>query len=92
MAALLALGRQVVRRLAPSLFVGLGAGTALEAVTGIDLPFIPGGGGNGNGVFKRRRRRRRALTADDMRVALTIASAISKKAAENFILSRTRAS
>jgi len=42
MAALLALGRQVVRRLAPSLFVGLGAGTALEAVSGIDIPFFEG--------------------------------------------------
>jgi len=37
-----------------------------------------------------RRRRKRALTSDDLRVALTIASAISKKAAENFILQRTR--
>jgi len=92
MAALLALGRQVVRRLAPSLFVGLGAGTALEAVSGIDIPFFPGPGGRNGDPLKRRRRRRRALTADDMRVALTIASAISKKAAENFILSRTRAS
>jgi len=39
-----------------------------------------------------RRRRRKALTADDIRTALVIASAISKKAAENFILSRTAAS
>ena len=39
-----------------------------------------------------RRRRRKALTADDIRIALVIASAISKKAAENFILSRTAAS
>ena len=47
--------------------------------------------GDGDGV-RRRRRRRKALTAEDMRTALTIASAISKKAAENFILSRVRAS
>jgi len=39
---------------------------------------------------QRRRRRRKALTNDDVRTALTIASAISKKAAENFILMRVR--
>lgn len=43
---------------------------------------------DGNGP--RRRRRRKALTNDDVRTALTIASAISKKAAENFILMRVR--
>ncbi len=43
-----------------------------------------------NGEEKRRRRRRKALTNDDVRTALTIASAISKKAAENFILMRVR--
>jgi len=37
-----------------------------------------------------RRRRRKALTNDDVKLALTIASAISKKAAENFILVRAR--
>ena len=83
---------QVLIQLARAAISALGVGTALELATpGFDIPFIPGGGG-GNGMFKRRRRRRRALTADDMRVALTIASAISKKAAENFILQRTRAS
>jgi len=45
--------------------------------------------GDGDGV-QRRRRRRKALTNDDVRTALTIASAISKKAAENFILMRVR--
>ena len=45
------------------------------------------GDGDGSG---RRRRRRKALTNDDVRTALTIASAISKKAAENFILMRVR--
>jgi len=91
MAALIALGRQIVQRLAPALFVGSVAGTALELATpSIDI--FPGfGGGGGNGL-KKRRRRRRALTADDMRTALTISSAISKKAAENFILQRVRAS
>jgi len=54
-----------------------------------------GGVGIGQGLFgdddmKRRRRRRKALTNDDVRTALTIASAISKKAAENFILMRVR--
>lgn len=47
-------------------------------------------GGDGGTGLTPRRRRRRALTADDMRTALTIASAVSKKAAENFILQRTR--
>lgn len=46
-------------------------------------------GGDGDGLT-RRRRRRKALTNDDVRTALTIASAISKKAAENFILMRVR--
>jgi len=45
------------------------------------LPALPG---------TTRRRRRKALTNDDIKLALTIASAISKKAAENFILTRTR--
>jgi len=52
------------------------------------------GVGIGGAVFDdavpRRRRRRKALTNDDVRTALTIASAISKKAAENFILMRVR--
>lgn len=92
MAALIALGRQVVARLAPGLIAGLGGGVAAEALTGsaIDIPFFGPGTFGGNG--RRRRRRRKALTGEDMRTALTIASAISKKAAENFILSRTRAS
>jgi len=38
----------------------------------------------------RRTRRRKGLTASDLREALTIASAISKKAAENYILTRVR--
>jgi len=73
--------RGVVRRVGPlALTTGAGAGGfALgEAIVG----------DGGNGV--RRRRRRKALTNDDVRTALTIASAISKKAAENFVLMRTR--
>jgi len=62
--------------------VGLGSGVGGFAIG--EAAF----GGNGDG--KRRRRRRKALTSDDVRTALTIASAISKKAAENFILVRTR--
>ncbi len=62
------------------------------------LPTVGAGIGGvavGEGLFggddgKRRRRRRKALTNDDVRTALTIASAISKKAAENFILMRVR--
>jgi len=61
------------------------------------LPTVGAGIGGvaiGEGIFdgngQRRRRRRKALTNDDVRTALTIASAISKKAAENFILMRVR--
>jgi len=60
------------------------------------LGFGVGGAAAGGALFggdeggTRRRRRRKALTNDDVRTALTIASAISKKAAENFILMRVR--
>jgi len=61
------------------------------------VPLVGGAGGFalGESLFggdggRRRRRRRKALTNDDVKTALTIASAISKKAAENFILVRTR--
>ena len=66
---------------------GAVAGTAGLAAFGAQQALTIGGDGGAMGA---RRRRRRALTADDMRVALTIASAISKKAAENFVLQRTR--
>lgn len=65
-------------------------GAAIERIAGIDIPFIGPGQFGANGV-RRRRRRRKALTGDDLRIALTLASAISKKAAENFILQRVRA-
>jgi len=69
----------LARRILPT----VGAGFAGAAIG--DVLF---GGGGGDG--QRRRRRRKALTNDDMRTALTIASAISKKAAENFVLMRVR--
>ncbi len=75
------LGRRVVGLL-PTVGAGIGGVAAGEALFG-------GGGGDGDGGV-RRRRRRKALTNDDVRTALTIASAISKKAAENFILMRVR--
>jgi len=89
MGALIALARAVAVRgfgplarrgvgLLPTVGAGIGGIAAGEALFGGD-----GGGG-------RRRRRRKALTNDDVRTALTIASAISKKAAENFILMRVR--
>ena len=71
----------LVRRAGIPLGLGLGGGVAGEALFG---------GGGGDGALVRRRRRRKALTNDDVRTALTIASAISKKAAENFILMRVR--
>ncbi len=72
----------IARRPGAAALVGAGAGLAgFGAQQAISI------GGDG---FRPRRRRRRALTADDMRTALTIASAISKKAAENFVLQRTR--
>jgi len=90
MPALIALARSVATRggvgalarrvggLLPAVGAGIGGVAAGEAIFGDGL-----GGG-------RRRRRRKALTNDDVRTALTIASAISKKAAENFILMRVR--
>lgn len=90
MGALIALARSVSARFAGPLArrallpvgLGVGGGFAGEAL-------FDGVGGGADGM-KRRRRRRKALTNDDVRTALTIASAISKKAAENFILMRVR--
>jgi len=61
----------------------------LPGAVGVGGGFL-GSGLGGGGDEPRRRRRRKALTNDDVRTALTIASAISKKAAENFILMRVR--
>ena len=65
-----------VGRLLPAVGAGIGGVAIGEAAFGDEQP--------------KRRRRRKALTNDDVRTALTIASAISKKAAENFILMRVR--
>lgn len=84
MGALIALARAIALRGAPlarrallPVGAGIGGVAAGEALFG-------------DGETQRRRRRRKALTNDDVRTALTIASAISKKAAENFILMRVR--
>lgn len=91
--ASIGVGRAAGRLAAP---IALGAGGGLigtELGGGGPFPgfFGIGGGGDG-GALPRRRRRRKALTNSDMQLALTIASAISKKAAENFILVRARGS
>lgn len=89
MGALIALAARVASRLGgplarrsvgllPTVGAGIGGVAVGEAIFG------------GDGAGGRRRRRRKALTNDDLRTALTIASAISKKAAENFILMRVR--
>jgi len=86
--------RQLIQRAAGPVAIGAG-GALLGTELGGGGPF-PGffglGGGGGGGAVPRRRRRRKALTNTDMQTALTIASAISKKAAENFILVRARGS
>lgn len=89
MGALIQLARQVL--------LGFGVGAGLEAlIPGQQIPELTGGRGGGflgfGGAVRRRRRRRKALTASDLATALTLATAISKKAAEVFILQRTRAS
>ena len=72
----------------PIAAAGIAGGAGLAAF-GVQQGVTMGGDG-GTGLMIPRRRRKRALTADDMRTMLTIASAVSKKAAENFILQRTR--
>lgn len=81
------LGGTSVARLATGAGV-IGAGTLAGNVL---FDALDGDGGRVSGGMPRRRRRR-ALTNDDMKTALTIASAISKKAAENFVLMRVRGS
>jgi len=84
--------RQFLRKAAVPLVLEAGGAVAGAEITG-GGPF-PGffgiGGGGGDIQAHRHRRRKKALTESDVRLALTIASAISKKAAENFILQRTR--
>jgi len=93
MGALIALARQVALAIGRSGLARRGVGLLPTVGAGI------GGVAAGNALFGgdgllgengKRRRRRKALTNDDVRTALTIASAISKKAAENFILMRVR--
>jgi len=89
MGALIQLARQVL--------IGLGVGAGLEALLPGQQFALPGSGsggflGFGGDAVRRRRRRRKALTASDLATALTLSTAISKKAAEVFILQRTRAS
>lgn len=106
MGALIALARTVIAGLGRGVLggagrralVGAGAGAlAAEELTGGGFPgfFGFGGGGGGRGALGggvQRRRRRKALTDSDVRLALTIANSISKKAAETFILQRVRSS
>ncbi len=86
MGALIALAARVAAG------IGARAGPLARLVPTVGAGFA--GVGLGQAVLgdeiKKRRRRRKALTNDDVRTALTIASAISKKAAENFILMRVR--
>lgn len=88
MGALAALAARMAARTSPGLARRLAGplGTAGAGFGGFAL----GEALLGDGGAPRRRRRRKALTTDDVKTALTIASAISKKAAENFILVRTR--
>lgn len=90
MGALIALAQRV------GVALGRGGGGLARRGVGL-LPTVGAGFGGvaiGEAVLgddgRRRRRRRKALTNDDIRTSLTIASAISKKAAENFILMRVR--
>jgi len=95
-AALLRLAQIVIARLAGGAgrraLIGGGAGAlGAEALTGGGFSGLFGGDDVVDGRPKRRRRRK-ALTDSDIRISLTIANAISKKAAENFILQRVRSS
>lgn len=102
MGALIALASRVIAPLARALGGGVargGTGRALATIAGgtaIGALGVEALGdvfdGGGPGGISPRRRRRKALSDTDMRTALTIASAISKKAAENFILMRVRGS
>jgi len=93
MGALIALARSVGAALARSRGGGLvRRGVGLLPAVGAGI----GGVALGENLFDdgdglpRRRRRRKALTDNDIRQALIIASSISKKAAENFVLMRVR--
>jgi len=93
---LIQIARQAVAALVSGAALGAGFEAASGAIGGGDLSLaIPGRSPdlrvNALGqLIRRRPRRRKALTDSDVRLALTIASAISKKAAEVFIAQRTR--
>jgi len=96
-AALLQLARQVLIRVLGgpgrrALAGGATGALGAEALTGGGFSGLFGDRGDGEFERPRRRRRRKALTDSDIRIALTIANAISKKAAENFVLQRVRSS
>jgi len=71
-------GVRGLARLLPTVGAGIGGVALGEAVF------------DGDGDVPKRRRRRKALTDNDIRQALIIASSISKKAAENFVLMRVK--
>jgi len=58
-----------------------GAGSLVETVTGIDVPFVSGFG-FGNGDRKRRRRRRRALTQSDREDLMFMSTFMTKAGVE----------
>ncbi len=98
MVALIAAARAVLIGLgalsAGQSVVGLATGDPGLAIQGVGaltgaIPLQGRAVGFG-GIRVRRHRRRKALTANDLSLALTIATAISKKAAEVFILQRVR--
>lgn len=92
MGAVIALARSVglaLARRGPGRLAGRALGLLPAVGAGI------GGVAIGESLFDgedapKRRRRRKALTDNDIRQALIIASSISKKAAENFVLMRVR--
>jgi len=92
MGAVIALARSVglaLARRGPGRLAGRALGLLPAVGAGI------GGVALGESLFgdeevPKRRRRRKALTDNDIRQALIIASSISKKAAENFVLMRVR--
>ena len=91
MGALIALAARVGAGIGRGGIGGLARrGAALLPAVGAGIGGVAVGDALFDGNGGKRRRRRKALTNDDVRTALTIASAISKKAAENFILMRVR--
>lgn len=93
MGALIALARAVGSQLArrgPGRLAGRALGLLPAVGAGIGGVAIGESLFDGDDGLPKRRRRRKALTDNDIRQALIIASSISKKAAENFVLMRVR--